>query len=304
VQIRSTASDALSLLGGVSAAGIIESANSVRVTTTNPLMYLIESDAATDTKRWRINVDGGVFSVMVENDAATPDTAFQVTRSTGTAGQVRFKDGTAGAPALAFINDSDTGFFSAGAGNLGFATNGVGGIVFNGSNIFGGHSVGLLEGAFGTGGVFGAGISLGRNTSGNGAPGYVTFGARTASTGYVVWADSTGVLRIGSSIPTETSGDTGGTVVGTQTSTAESKFLGLPVADTAWAMGQIRQTPVYPFTYRNGAYQGQQFFGIVTDESPLFGMDRGRSFNPLTAFGVTVLALQDLDARLRALESR
>lgn len=305
VQIRSTATDALALLGGVSAAGIIESANSLRNTAANPLIYLIESDAAANTKRWRLNVDGGVFSVIVEDDAASPDAAMQISRSTGTGGQVRFKNGTAGAPSISFINDTDTGFY--------FSSNSVytavdGATVtrtYRGTST----SFSVEGGAFGAGAVQGARLDLGRNSSNNGAPGCVAFIDKAGAT-QNVWPDSSGNLRITSGLgqcPTESGGDTTGTVVGTQTSARASKDIlyQVPaVTGAPAAMAILRSTPVYAFTYKNGAYNGETFFGITTDDSPLFGMDGGKSFNPVTAFGATVLALQDLDARLRALEAR
>lgn len=78
VAIRSTDSDALSV------AGRIASASSMSATSSNPLIYLIESDASANNKRWRLNADSATFALFAEDDAASPSTAFSVTRSGGT----------------------------------------------------------------------------------------------------------------------------------------------------------------------------------------------------------------------------
>jgi len=148
-------------------------------------------------------------------------------------------------------------------------------------------------------------LRLGYVPDDNGAAGRIRWTERDGATQYT-WVDTTGVLRIHTTAPDTSSSasDTAGTVVGTQTSTWESKDILGQERETEWAMAEIRQTPVYRFQYKSGAYQAQQFIGITTRTSPLFGMDAGKAFNPVTAFGVTVLSLQDLDRRLRALEGR
>lgn len=78
IQVRSTDSDA------VTSFGRINSLDSFGATSSNPLIYLIESDASANNKRWRLNADAATFSLIAEDDAASPSTAFSVTRSGGT----------------------------------------------------------------------------------------------------------------------------------------------------------------------------------------------------------------------------
>jgi hypothetical protein len=215
-------------------------------------------------------------------------------------GQVQHEDGSEAAPAIAARTDPDTGFYwlPANPNALWFTAGGENTMRMTRSGLE------LLSDAFGTGAFGGQTVYIGRNSSGAGAPGNLALEARNGAGYGNIWVDTTGVLRIGASPATETSGDTIGTVIGTQTSTRASKIIEAEITDTAAAMAVIRGTPVYRFTYRDGRYNGETFYGITTDDSPLFGMDRGKSFNPVTAFGATVLALRDLDARLRALEAR
>jgi hypothetical protein len=213
-------------------------------------------------------------------------------------------DGSAAAPALTFLNDPDTGLFRSTTNQVNVASNGVHVATFTNGPGGGVNSFILESIAHGAGSPSGASVVIGRNTSGNGAPGMVQFVYRTgAGTGYV-WADTSGNLRIHTAPATETSGDTIGTVVGTQTSTWESKDILGRETDGAGALAELLQTPIYRFSYKSGAYSGQQFVGITTRTSPLFGMDQGKSFNPVTAFGVTVLAVQELERRVRELEAR
>lgn len=219
-------------------------------------------------------------------------------------GQVLLPDGSAAAPALSFISDSDSGFYAA-AGDLYLSRNAS--TVMRWFTSSGAPVTEILGGAHGTGAVNGSVLLIGRNSSGATAPGCVALGIKGASNNQSLFVDSTGVVRTAngpgvSACPTENGGDTIGSIVGAQTSTRASKDIAGEVTDTAAAMAVIRGTPVYQFTYRNGAYNGETFYGIVTDDSPIFGMDHGKAFNPVTAFGATVLALRDLDARLAALE--
>lgn len=130
------------------------------------------------------------------------------------------------------------------------------------------------------------------------------FIADKAAAYWKIWPDSTGVLRIGATRPTTASGDLIGTVVGTQTSTRASKIKIRRVRRAADSLALLEATPVFTFHYKSGAYRGEKFYGIMADDSPAFAMDGGQSFNPVSAFGHTVLAIQALAARVRAVEQR
>lgn len=164
--------------------------------------------------------------------------------------------------------------------------------------------------AGGTGLVVGSYLQCGRNTSGSGSAGCLILTRRTGSVD-ALWSDN-GTLRIGVNQPTEndTQSHSGGTVVGTQTSSREAKDVigDGPSPDDALAI--VLGTRVYRFRYKPGhGVQGEDFIGIITDEAPLFGMDRdeahphGRSLNTVNAIGLLVGAVQALSARVERLEA-
>lgn len=137
--------------------------------------------------------------------------------------------------------------------------------------------------------------------------GTMNFTKKDDTNGFV-WVDASGNLRIYTSAPTGSSGtptvaDTAGTVVGTQTSTLASKImLGEDLTPGA-ALRVILQTPVKHFRYKNDAYNGSEFHGIVADYSPEFAMDEGRVFSPVSAFGYMIQAVKALTERIQQLEA-
>lgn len=141
-------------------------------------------------------------------------------------------------------------------------------------------------------------LFLGRNTGGTqGASGHVTFDARDG-TDYPLWVDVAGNVRVKSgAAPTADNSvsDTSGTVVGTQSSSLSSKRLIGRVTDGAASLALLLNTPIYDF--EPNAFKGEEWRGIVTDYSPAFAMDNGKSFNPASAFGHTVAAIWTLNAR-------
>lgn len=151
-------------------------------------------------------------------------------------------------------------------------------------------------------------ISAGRNTSGGGAPGIHRFIDKAGSTADL-WVDTTGVLRIGGG-PVEGTADTGGTIVGTQTSTLDTKILLGNDLTPSEALATILATPVKRFRYKGGSYNGTEFHGIIADWSPEFAMDpepahpNGRSFNPVNGLGFTIQAIKALNDRIEALEAK
>jgi hypothetical protein len=166
--------------------------------------------------------------------------------------------------------------------------------------------------ALGTGAFSGNKIQIGRNASGSGAAGALGLQARGA-TYYYVWADNTGVVRVNATdAPTENGAiaDTAGTVVGTQTSSLDTKdLLGDDLAP-ADALAAILRAPVKRFRYKSGAYNDTIFHGVIADDSPEFAMDpdaahpNGRSLNPVNALGYTIQAVKALEARIAQLEQR
>ncbi len=129
-------------------------------------------------------------------------------------------------------------------------------------------------------------------------------------TSYRIWPDDSGNLRIWDGNPIG-SNDTSGTVVGTQTSSLDSKHItgeALPAIDILAAV-QAGAEAVRRFTYRSGAYNGEEFSGVVVDYAPRYGMDRddehpaGKSLNVATVIGDLLIAVANLAERVAALEA-
>ena len=324
VIVQSTASDAMTIAGGVNAAaGTISTVDAA--TGTVPIIFTIGRTGAATSAISRgvamafadannptytaalvglrtnstadYNGDLGFF--LATGGAVTPATSItsgmtrRVTFTSG--GKILGTGGSVAAPSLATNSNPDTGVNITGA-QVQIVTGGVSAMDFA---SFQAQMAGRDNGT-GTG----RSLTIGRNTNGTTpAAGSITF-IESDGGASSVWVDASGVLRINGTPPSSAGGvgDTAGTVVGAQTSARAAKDVAGEVTNTAAALDIIRHTPIYQFTYKNGAYNGETFYGIVTDESPLFGMDHGRAFNPVTAFGATVLALRELDARLAALE--
>lgn len=300
VIIRSSAADAVYVTGGV-ATNAIDARAYVSVNALVPLFQMYETDAGADLKFWQFVGSGGTLILRALNDSGSSvSTGIALTRSGANVSQILVGPaGTSAAPAIAFEAAGGTGiYYDSFTPALGMS---VGGTVRAAVSSAGMYLPALARG---TGGVLGTVFAAGRNTSGNGAPGQIQLEWRTGANASYIWPDTSGVLRTATFGAGEVGGDTGGTIIGTQTSQRSKKTIAGEVTNTAAAMAIVRATPIYQFTYRDGRYNGETFYGITTDDSPLFGMDRGKSFNPVTAFGATVLALRDLDARLAALEAR
>jgi hypothetical protein len=246
---------------------------------------------------------GGEISLMRISNAGALSTsaAWDAAGNMTQGGAIRGPNGSAGAPSYSFSGATSTGMFFSSA--LSFA--------LSGTNIFTIDANGPLVNpqAKGTGGVSGQFVEVGRNTSGNGAAGTYRFERRDGTVDSL-WSDA-GTLRIGSP-PTENdvNAHTGGTVVGTQTSSLDSKILLGERHDNDRMLRALLAAPVYNFRYRGGAFTHETFTGVVTDYTPALGMDpdaahpHGRSLNVVNANGYTIGAIKALDQRLRALERK
>lgn len=114
-----------------------------------------------------------------------------------------------------------------------------------------------------------------------------------------VWPDNAGNLRISTSPPTNSS-DTGGVVVGTQTSMAAAKNISETLPDLTESLRSILTAAqqLRAFSYKSGAYNHEEFpIGVVTDLSPRYGMDRdaeyphGKSLNIPVVIGDLIAAV-------------
>lgn len=125
-----------------------------------------------------------------------------------------------------------------------------------------------------------------------------------------LWSDNSGNLRIGGFASGITSADiNSGTVVGTQTSSLDTKdVIGEPDTDSLWGRIASGSQAVRRFAYKSGAFNGEEFSGVVVDYAPHYGMDRdethpaGKSLNTINAIGDLLLAVSQLNERVAALE--
>jgi len=149
----------------------------------------------------------------------------------------------------------------------------------------------LLQGAD-NGANWGSNLLLGRNT--NASTPAAGFLQLTTKSDVVqkVWADAANNLRIGTTLPTSAQ-DTSGTVVGTQTSSLDTKDVIEGVTDIADVLAAVQRgaEAVRRFTYKSGAFNGEEFEGVVVDYAPRYGMDKdaeheaGKSLNMVNAIG-------------------
>ncbi len=174
------------------------------------------------------------------------------------------------------------------------------GVVATGACTIGSYDNGTGAGPY---------LYIGRNNNATTpAPGHVHALDKNAVSRYL-WIDSSGIVRTHTAAPTST--DTGGTVVGTQTSSLDSKIIAgepLPAAQILAAV-QAGAEAVRRFTYRSGSFNGEEFSGVVVDYAPRYGMDRdedhpaGKSLNVATVIGDLLIAVANLAQRVEALEA-
>ena len=164
--------------------------------------------------------------------------------------------------------------------------------------------------AFDNGAGDGPNIIVGNNSNASTpAAGYIHLINR-GGTGYRIWPDATGLLRIHTANPTS-GADTAGTVVGAQTSSKDAKTPRGKPDDAAAILAHIADgaKAVRRFVYKNGAYGGEEFSGVIVDYAPRYGMDAdadhpaGRSLNIVNAIGDLLIAVDYLARRVAALEA-
>lgn len=183
----------------------------------------------------------------------------------------------------------------------------------------GGSAIGLTATAsnrrvtlapFDNGAGLGTIVAIDRNNNASTAAAGLLLMYNRGGTAYRVHVDASGNLRIGTTDPTSAN-DTANTVVGTQTSMAAAKHLFDDVTPIGEVLANIQQAAtaaVRRFTYRSGAFNGEEFEGIVTDLAPRYGMDRdeehpaGKSLNEITLLGDLLRAVAHLSERVAALE--
>ncbi len=185
----------------------------------------------------------------------------------------------------------------------------------------GGSAIGLTATAsnrrvtlapFDNGAGLGTIVAIDRNNNASTAAAGLLLMYNRGGTAYRVHVDASGNLRIGTTDPTSAN-DTANTVVGTQTSMAAAKHLFDDVTPIGEVLANIQQAAtaaVRRFTYRSGAFNGEEFEGIVTDHgATLWRWIRdeehpaGKSLNRITLLGDLLRAVAHLSERVAALET-
>ena len=158
-----------------------------------------------------------------------------------------------------------------------------------------------------SGSSWGGAVSIGRNSNASTpAAGFLQM-VDKGNQAYNIWADDSGVLRINTALPTNAN-DTAGTVVGSQSSSLDSKDLleGVSSIEDVLAAVQRGAEAVRRFTYKSGAYNGEEFEGVVVDYAPRYGEDRdadhpsGKSLNLINVVGDLLRAVAWLVEREQA----
>lgn len=166
--------------------------------------------------------------------------------------------------------------------------------------------------AWDNGAGIGTRILVNRNSNASTpAPGLILFYDLSGDF-HSVWVDNADQLRIWKNNQPTNATDTSGTVVGLQSSMAEAKLItdDLSVLDEVMSRIRVGAQAVRRFTYRNGAFNGEQFEGVVVDHAPDYGMDRddehpqGKSLGEITILGDLLRTVDWLVQRVKELEAR
>lgn len=118
--------------------------------------------------------------------------------------------GSSSAPSLAFASDLNTGIYSPSADIIRITAGGQPLMAFDYASV--GNFVTVLGQTISNNGPT---LTIERNSNSTGAPGILSLYDRSG-TRYYLWVDTTGDLKIGTTAPSVIGGDTGGTVVGSQ----------------------------------------------------------------------------------------
>lgn len=223
----------------------------------------------------------------------------QVDIASGAADRVALALDTAASPTAAPLTISQNGTLK-------------GGLFSTGAGAYSTSTI-LRAIGFDNGTDTGMNIGLDRNTNaGTPAAGYVSM-QDLGGTFRRIWPDASGDLRIHNASPTNAN-DMAGTVVGDQSSHIDYKnILGEPISD-AEALDFVCEAAaqVARFVYKSGAYNGEEFSGIVLDgdTKARYGMDAdgehaaGKSLNVINAIGDLFLVVRNLSERVAELEAR
>ncbi len=146
-------------------------------------------------------------------------------------------------------------------------------------------------------------LFVGRNTNATATgAGSVDFKKKSGTAGYV-WQDNSGNMRIHTAAPTNAN-DTAGTVIGTQTSTRETKQNIEEYTDYTNALQLILDAPLHTFRYRNevegygtDSPLAKVRIGYIADEvDPAFMW--GNVIDQVSVNGILMAAVKQLDIKI------
>lgn len=152
-------------------------------------------------------------------------------------------------------------------------------------------------------------VAIGSNTNATTpAPGALVLQKCNPLGNAYLWFDDASNLRTLTNAAITSANRNAGTVVGTQTSSLDAKQLigGLTSIEDVLAAVQRGAEAVRRFTYKSGAFNGEEFEGVVVDYEPRYGMDRdeeheaGKSLNLINAVGDLLRAVAWLVDREQA----
>ena len=155
-------------------------------------------------------------------------------------------------------------------------------------------------------------IQIGRNSNANQSPGFVRF-IEADGDDNSLYFDNSGILRKITDNPPLFNTFAAGDVIGAQTSHVDYKTIVGAAVDDSDALAFIcaAAAQVARFVYKSGAYENQEFSGLVLDGETLdrYGQDAdaehaaGKSLNVINAIGDLFLSVRNLASRISMLES-
>ena len=170
-------------------------------------------------------------------------------------------------------------------------------------------AAGIAIGAADCGANYGPHISINRNSNASTPASGFLYITNRGNTGYSVWPDASGNLRIGTLAPSS-GNDTSGSAVGSQSSWVELKDDITPWEDTQAALDAVLACKLFGYRFK-GDESRRQYHGIViTDE------DRGAWFsendadnqtpalNERNLFGHLIAAIQAQQAQIEELKAK
>lgn len=232
------------------------------------------------------------YTIDASNIASVTAGGFSVTRG----------NGNASAPTFSFNADADNGMYRIGTNDVGFATGGTLRLEIDSSG-----NLKTTTADYGNGTAAPV-IEIGRNNNAtNTAAGSVNFLSKGGTNGYV-WQDNAGNLRVHTAAPSNAN-DTSGTVIGTQTSTRDTKQDITDFTDYSWALDTVANTPLHYFRYihdvngyGNDSPLAKYRLGYIADEvDPVYMWDN--TIDQVSVNGILLASVKELNIKLEPLTS-